>query len=44
MLGNYPEENPQHTEHGESLKSRIQGKNCSYGHFAGTIQNVCKIT
>jgi len=23
MLGNYPEENIQHTEHGESLKSRI---------------------
>ena len=22
-LGNYPEENIQHTEHGESLKSRI---------------------
>jgi hypothetical protein len=22
--GNYPEENIQHTEHGESLKSRIQ--------------------
>jgi hypothetical protein len=21
--GNYPEESPQHTEHGESLKSRI---------------------
>jgi hypothetical protein len=23
MVGNYPEENIQHTEHGESLKSRI---------------------
>jgi hypothetical protein len=23
--GNYPEENIQHTEHGESLKSRISG-------------------
>jgi len=23
MPGNYPEENIQHTEHGESLKSRI---------------------
>jgi len=26
MPGNYPEENIQHTEHGESLKSRILTK------------------
>jgi hypothetical protein len=25
MPGNYPEENMQHTEHGKSLKSRIDG-------------------
>jgi hypothetical protein len=25
--GNYPEENIQHTEHGESLKSRIEKAN-----------------
>jgi hypothetical protein len=25
MLGNYPEESMQHSEHGESLKSRIVG-------------------
>jgi len=28
MPGNYPDENIQHTEHGESLKSRIDG-NCA---------------
>jgi len=30
MPGNYPEENMQHTEHGESLKSRIT---CSVLHL-----------
>ena len=32
MPGNYPEENIQHTEHGESLKSRIHGS-CSHTLF-----------
>ena len=30
--GNYPEENIQHTEHGESLKSKSAVVNC-YGKF-----------
>jgi hypothetical protein len=28
MPGNYPEENTQHSEHGESLKSRIMNMIC----------------
>jgi hypothetical protein len=32
--GNYPEENIQYSEHGESLKSRTQYKYSPYGTFA----------
>jgi len=39
--GNYPEENIQHTEHGESLKSRIQ---YTYYQNTHTLQNPHKHT
>jgi hypothetical protein len=41
--GNYPEENVQHTEHGESLKSRIdilsKKKYATIGHSNMAFQN-----
>ena len=38
-LGNYPEENIQHTEHGENLKSRITIKS-----FKNFVLNLCGYT
>ena len=39
--GNYPEESIQHTEHGESLKSRIGNSFCSFSSYL-TQNTVCK--
>jgi hypothetical protein len=38
--GNYPEESIQHSEHGESLKSRIQEYNVTLRRFRATIVTV----
>ena len=38
--GNYPEENIQHTEHGESLKSRIESLLVCESAFLGCIINL----
>ena len=39
--GNYPEENIQHTEHGESLKSRILGNWKPYPNFCWAMKEFC---
>ena len=38
--GNYPEENIQHTEHGESLKSRIESLLVCESAFLGCVINL----
>jgi len=40
MPGNYPEENIQHTEHGESLKSRISDLVCTERSHKNILQRV----
>jgi len=41
--GNYPEENQQRTEHGESLKSRIK-INTNFGQITGIQEKVSSIS
>jgi hypothetical protein len=37
--GNYPEESTQHSEHGESLKSRIHVKNLNFAELSVNISS-----